>query len=742
MARRVVVREPDFVRALIAAAILDGEAVPARLGSVRLREHQVEAVARTRESIRRYGGALLADAVGLGKTYVALAVARSYKSVLVVAPAVLRSLWAEAAGTASVPIVFVSTESLGRREPSPREHDFVIVDEAHHFRSPTTGRYRRLAGITATARVLLLTATPLHNRSDDLAALLALFLGASATALQSADLARCVIRREHSDLPELELPRLPALQRREIPGNAAVVGRILSLPPPLPPRDGISAGELVTLGLAHMWTSSDAAFIAAARRRLAIGSAMRDSLVLGRVPTHRELRTWSTADATMQLALPDLIVEPAVSANRQMIESLDAHLAALREVLAEVRRSPERDSRRAQLLREIRESHSGERIIAFSSYGATVFSLYRALSLDARVAALASRGGSISSGRIGRDEVLRMFQRPTHERERVDLLIATDLLSEGLNLPEASVIIHLDLPWTAARLEQRVGRARRPGGNAPVVTTYAFVQPPEVERWLRREQLIRRKARLAATSVGMLSINQGESRLARSPPRAMEQLRRILAQWRSDVLQRALRRECNIPVAAVRSEQRGFIGLVGTYHGPVLLCGAVDREHAERQRAGSSPAAIARWASRAAGEPTVVRLETFRGARRAIDIWMRERSATVTVGADAHWPESYRHIVSRLDRIVTLAPGHARRGTAQRAATIRAALSRRLSRGLELAAEELHRGCEDDERYITELGRLLAPVATDRVPTDAPASGSNSAGRCSLVAVLLLDHAV
>ena len=41
------------------------------------------------------------------------------------------------------------------------------------------------------------------------------------------------------------------------------------------------------------------------------------------------------------------------------------------------------------------------------------------------------------------------------------LLLTTDLASEGVNLQDASVVVHLDLPWTAARLEQRVGRVAR-----------------------------------------------------------------------------------------------------------------------------------------------------------------------------------------------------------------------------------------------------------------------------------------
>ena len=44
--------------------------------------------------------------------------------------------------------------------------------------------------------------------------------------------------------------------------------------------------------------------------------------------------------------------------------------------------------------------------------------------------------------------------------------------AEGHNLQNASVIVHLDLPWLPSGLEQRVGRAARPGAARGWVQTY------------------------------------------------------------------------------------------------------------------------------------------------------------------------------------------------------------------------------------------------------------------------------
>ena len=87
--------------------------------------------------------------------------------------------------------------------------------------------------------------------------------------------------------------------------------------------------------------------------------------------------------------------------------------------------------------------------------------------------------------------------------ERIDLLITTDLLSEGLNLQEASVIVHLDLPWNPARLDQRVGRALRLGSRHEAVTVYSIAPPASAERLLRIETRLRDKLSVAQRTIGV-----------------------------------------------------------------------------------------------------------------------------------------------------------------------------------------------------------------------------------------------
>ena len=78
---------------------------------------------------------------------------------------------------------------------------------------------------------------------------------------------------------------------------------------------------------------------------------------------------------------------------------------------------------------------------------------------------------------------------------RLDVLVATDLASEGLNLQDADTIVHYDLPWNPLRLAQRLGRIARLGSEHREVHVVWFAPPERLERTLRQLEIIERKAR-------------------------------------------------------------------------------------------------------------------------------------------------------------------------------------------------------------------------------------------------------
>src|SRR5215212_7642181 len=118
------------VRARIAELILGSmDEDLTRIGGIQLRPHQKSAVLRLRESIREFGGAMLCDPVGTGKTFIALAIPPVGARLTVVAPAVLREMWLRALSMAEREACFVSFESLSRGSIPLDRADFVIVDE-------------------------------------------------------------------------------------------------------------------------------------------------------------------------------------------------------------------------------------------------------------------------------------------------------------------------------------------------------------------------------------------------------------------------------------------------------------------------------------------------------------------------------------------------------------------------------------------------------------------------------------
>lgn len=554
---------PAEARAAIAAN-MESIPGPARLGGVELEPHQLDAVSRLRAAISEFGGALNCDPVGTGKTFTALALAGSYRSALVVAPAVLRMMWEQASERAGVPVDFVSHEALSRSKEPGNTHDFVIVDEAHHARNPVTQRYRSLASIMSGADCVLLTATPIHNRRADLIALVSLFLGHRAAALTEAESGRIAVRRENTRVRAgLGIPQIAAVEWKQAPDDESIPRGILAIPPPLPVRDGGEGGALVMNSLVRQWASSDAALRGGLVRRRQRAIAMMAALESGTWPTRAELAAWTMGEDSVQLGFAELLAAPT-PAPGVLLAAVRAHYDGVCRVLANLKTPSERDIAVAQTVQRIRERHDGMGIVAFSQYQDTVSAMFRALAPYGHVAALSGPGGRVSGGAITRREVLRRFApeasgvpKPAYA-EDVSLLLTTDLLSEGVNLQDAAAVIHLDLPWTPARIEQRIGRIARMGSRHNLVHVYAFRPPASAERIVR----IRR----------ILDLKERESDVMRDSPRIIEGLRARIQSWITES-----QAPLGLIASAVAGPEPGFIAVCTTGRGTQLL-GSIGNE--------------------------------------------------------------------------------------------------------------------------------------------------------------------
>jgi hypothetical protein len=125
---------------------------------------------------------------------------------------------------------------------------------------------------------------------------------------------------------------------------------------------------------------------------------------------------------------------------------------------------------------------------------------------------------------LGRDRNLLLLHggMPAAERARIQrlfnespsLLIATDAASEGLNLHHhCRLIIHYELPWSTARLEQRAGRVDRLGQSRPVHEV-ALVARTDAERLVLGPLMQRAATRARHTGAGGLVAALTESQVA------------------------------------------------------------------------------------------------------------------------------------------------------------------------------------------------------------------------------------
>jgi len=166
---------------------------------IRLTTFQNDGIFRALRIADKYHGVLIADGVGLGKTFIAgellrRAMEQYRQRALLIAPATLRDgTWARFADRYQLYFRCVSYEELaqdfrlgGDRDhlkQSPNEFALVIIDEAQAFRNPDTRRaqaLRKLLQGEPPKTIVLLSATPVNNSLWDLYYLLTYFIGHDA----------------------------------------------------------------------------------------------------------------------------------------------------------------------------------------------------------------------------------------------------------------------------------------------------------------------------------------------------------------------------------------------------------------------------------------------------------------------------------------------------------------------------------------------------------------------------------
>ncbi|MBI5192199.1 MAG: NgoFVII family restriction endonuclease [Nitrospirae bacterium] len=165
---------------------------------------------------------------------------------------------------------------------------------------------------------------------------------------------------------------------------------------------------------------------------------------------------------------------------------------------------PERDTKLDALYNVIANKHPDEKVIVFSQFADTVRYLE---------AGLKARGISKIAGVTGDSDdpteiAWRFSPESNRKRDRIKhedelrVLIATDVLSEGQNLQDCSVVVNFDLPWAIIRLIQRAGRVDRIGQKSENILCYSFLPADGVERIIRLRARVRLRLHENAEVVG------------------------------------------------------------------------------------------------------------------------------------------------------------------------------------------------------------------------------------------------
>ena len=224
-----------------------------------------------------------------------------------------------------------------------------------------------------------------------------------------------------------------------------------------------------------------------------------------------------------------------------------------RRVFDELRRradrvTVERDVKLAELKRALRrkvetapadrDGRANRKALVFTTFADTARYIYDHLAdwarqdLGAHVALVTGGDGNRSStGETGFLDILARFapraQQADGDSEEIDILIATDCLSEGQNLQDCDLVVNYDIHWNPVRLMQRFGRIDRLGSRNRQVAMTNFWPTADLDRYLDVKNRV--EARMALADAAATGVDDPLNRDAPTENRAGEAVQGELA---------------------------------------------------------------------------------------------------------------------------------------------------------------------------------------------------------------------
>ncbi|WP_315115483.1 helicase-related protein [uncultured Clostridium sp.] len=245
---------------------------------------------------------------------------------------------------------------------------------------------------------------------------------------------------------------------------------------------------------------------------------LEDSLIGNKVKVliqDMDLIKWKQDLEDDKKKLEELIVEAA-----KVVKNRDAKLNSLKEMII------------TKINKPLNEGN--KKIIIFSAFADTANYLYESLSPWIREefnlhTALVTGAGENKCTLAGVNKkdlnaVLTNFSPKSKEREKIytdmkeeiDILIATDCISEGQNLQDCDYLINYDIHWNPVRIIQRFGRIDRLGSKNDVIQLVNFWPNMELDEYINLEARVTGRMMLldiSATGEENIIDNNGKSKM-------------------------------------------------------------------------------------------------------------------------------------------------------------------------------------------------------------------------------------
>ena len=194
------------------------------------------------------------------------------------------------------------------------------------------------------------------------------------------------------------------------------------------------------------------------------------------------------------------ILEAALKQVKAVGPERDGKLAALRQAVRRKAEHPAAD----------RDGNPNRKLLVFTTFKDTAKYLYHQLSglaaeLGLNLAMVSGDETMTTAGANNFNAILSNFAPAARQRRPdangaaadIDLLIATDCISEGQNLQDCDTVINYDIHWNPVRIIQRFGRIDRIGSRNPAVQLVCYWPTADMDAYLNLQSRVQARMALA-----------------------------------------------------------------------------------------------------------------------------------------------------------------------------------------------------------------------------------------------------